>query len=105
MTLGWRAENSIYLTDEFSSTDIDVMIDFSVPTAAQALLENCAQAKIPVVTGTTGFTPAQTALFQETARAIPIIISPNMSLAVNVLFALIARAVNELSKPGGAGKL
>ena len=97
------AKNSIYLTDVLSPNDIDVMIDFSVPTAAKELLVNCAQAKIPLVTGTTGFTPAQTALFHETARVIPILISPNMSLAVNVLFSLIAQAVNELglsTRPG-----
>ena len=38
---------------------VDVVIDFSVPKAAEAILETCRQNKLPLVLATTGFEPEQ----------------------------------------------
>ena len=66
----------------------DVIIDFSSPAAALALLENAMSAKIPMVIGTTGFTDEQKKEIEAAADIIPLLFSPNMSVGVNLLFKL-----------------
>lgn len=66
----------------------DIIVDFSQPYASLQLLRVCAQEKRPVVIGTTGFTPEAKAEIEEAALSIPIVLSPNMSVGVNLLFAL-----------------
>ena len=96
-------QNSAYLTDRPNSADIDVLIDFSTPAAAIELTEFCVQAKVPLVIGTTGFTPAQLEIINQAAQIIPVLISANMSVAVNVMFTLLAQAVSELTAAGVPG--
>lgn len=43
-----------------------------------------------MVIGTTGFTPEQTSDLKQFASFIPIVVSPNMSVGVNLLFNLVA---------------
>ena len=90
-------ESSIYLTASFAPEDLDVMIDFSSPAASIQLIETCKKHLIPVVVGTTGFAAAQLATVKKAAGAIPLLLSPNMSLAVNVMFSLIESAVGGLN--------
>ena len=90
-------EKSIYLSDSFDPADIDVMIDFSSPAASIRLVEICKNHSIPVVVGTTGFDDNQANLLKSAGAAIPILISPNMSLAVNVMISLIESAVAGLN--------
>ena len=66
----------------------DVLIDFSSPAAACAAAAACAKAGVPFVSGTTGFAPAQLAALKRLSRRIPVLVSPNMSPAVNLTFAL-----------------
>jgi 4-hydroxy-tetrahydrodipicolinate reductase len=66
----------------------DVLIDFSQPTAVDAIVETCRQAGLPLVLATTGLEPAQVERLRGTARLIPLLWSPNMSLAVNLTMKL-----------------
>ncbi|MDR3182601.1 MAG: 4-hydroxy-tetrahydrodipicolinate reductase, partial [Planctomycetaceae bacterium] len=66
----------------------DVVIDFSSPKAADALLERCVALQIPLVFATTGITPQQYELIKTSAQQIPILYSPSMSTAVNVAMKL-----------------
>ena len=66
----------------------DVIIDFSSPSAALALLGNALSAKIPMVIGTTGFTYEQKKEIEAAGAIIPLLFSPNMSVGVNLLFKL-----------------
>jgi 4-hydroxy-tetrahydrodipicolinate reductase len=66
----------------------DVMIDFSVPEAAENVLEVCRRKKVPLVVATTGFSDGQTAKLHATAKEIAVLWSPNMSLAVNLTMKL-----------------
>lgn len=66
----------------------DVVVDFSQPYASLQLLRTCAQQRKPVVVGTTGFSAEAKAEIEEIAQTIPVVLSPNMSVGVNLLFAL-----------------
>ena len=80
----------------------EVMIDFSVPRAAVAAVEACQGRKLPLVLATTGFTQDQETTIRQAAGEIPIIWSPNMSLAVNLVMNLCEKAGAALaSHPSG----
>ena len=64
----------------------DVAIDFTAPESAAVFLEACAAAGTPAITGTTGLTHQQITRAREISGSIPVLISPNMSLGVNLLF-------------------
>lgn len=68
--------------------DVHVVIDFSSPSATIETIQWCVANKIPLVIGTTGFSKEQIEFIQSQASIIPILLSPNMSLSVNVLFAV-----------------
>jgi 4-hydroxy-tetrahydrodipicolinate reductase len=74
----------------------DVVIDFSMPDAAEKILEICRQKKIPLVTATTGLSEEQTAKLQAAAWEIPLLWAPNMSLAVNLTMKLAEVAAGAL---------
>jgi 4-hydroxy-tetrahydrodipicolinate reductase len=76
---------------------LDVLIDFSVPAATLAILPVCVQRRIPIVVATTGFTPEQRAEVEAAAHMTAVLFSPNMSLSVNVLFALVRQAATLLA--------
>ncbi|MEX2316667.1 MAG: 4-hydroxy-tetrahydrodipicolinate reductase [Pirellulales bacterium] len=66
----------------------DVVIDFSVPDAAIAVVAHCVEYKRPVVVATTGLDTEQQQYLQRAAKQIPIVWSPNMSTAVNLAMKL-----------------
>jgi 4-hydroxy-tetrahydrodipicolinate reductase len=78
------------------SRGVDVAIDFTAAEAALKHAKACARAKVALVIGTTGFSPAQKAELAEAAKEIPLVLSPNMSVGVNVLFRLVADAARAL---------
>jgi 4-hydroxy-tetrahydrodipicolinate reductase len=75
---------------------VDVVIDFSVPAAAEKILDACRQKKIPLVLATTGLDDAQTQKVRAAAEEIPLLWSPNMSLAVNLTMKLAETAATAL---------
>jgi 4-hydroxy-tetrahydrodipicolinate reductase len=75
-------------------SDADVVIDFSVPDAAIAVVAHCFEYMRPVVVATTGLDQEQQEYLRRAARKIPIVWSPNMSTAVNVAMKL-ARVAGE----------
>jgi len=74
----------------------DVLLDFTFHSAVPAHAAFAARAGKPAVIGTTGLTPAEDQAVREAARVVPIVAAPNMSLGVNLLFALAARAAAAL---------
>ena len=75
---------------------VDVVIDFSVPAAAEQIVETCRQKKIPLVVATTGLTRRRLAKLRAAAQEIPLLWSPNMSLAVNLTMKLAEMAAKAL---------
>jgi 4-hydroxy-tetrahydrodipicolinate reductase len=77
----------------------DVVIDFTSFEASAAHAAVCAEAGVALVIGSTGFTPEARARVESAARRIPIVLSPNMSVGVNVLFAMVRQAARALGDP------
>jgi len=73
-----------------------VLIEFSVPEASLAHLRLVSQSGARAVIGTTGFTAAQRAEIGELAKRAAIVLSPNMSVATNVAFKLLATMAKAL---------
>jgi 4-hydroxy-tetrahydrodipicolinate reductase len=69
--------------------EADVLIDFTSPDSALKNLEAARRLKKPVVIGTTGFISEQKNKIAEIAKEMPIVMSPNMSVGVNLLFKLV----------------
>jgi 4-hydroxy-tetrahydrodipicolinate reductase len=80
-------EMGIPLSTHFPA-DVDVVIDFSIPAAAMALLGQCVEAGTPVVLATTGFSQDQQEAIGHAARQIPVVWAPSMSTAVNLAMKL-----------------
>jgi len=78
----------------------DVVIDFTTPEATEKLLKEAKELEVALVIGTTGLTEEQKKLIEETAKSVPIVFSPNMSLGVNLLFKLVEEAAKALKDKG-----
>ena len=68
------------------STHADALVDFSLPDGSVQRIEACAEAGVPCVVGTTGFSDDQRKRIEAAAETIPVLVAPNMSVGVNVLF-------------------
>jgi 4-hydroxy-tetrahydrodipicolinate reductase len=75
---------------------VDAAIDFSLPAASEKFLETCRREKIPLVVATTGLDESQMQKLRAAAREIPLLWSPNMSLAVNLTMKLAEVAAKAL---------
>jgi 4-hydroxy-tetrahydrodipicolinate reductase len=74
----------------------DVVIDFTAPAASLHHAQVCAARGVALVVGTTGFSAKQKEDLRAAARKIPLLLAPNMSVGVNVLFRLVAEAARAL---------
>jgi len=75
-----------------------VLIDFTRPEGTLAHLAVCRELGVKAVIGTTGFSEAQKAQIAGHAEHTALMLSPNMSVGVNVVMKLLdmaARALNE----------
>jgi 4-hydroxy-tetrahydrodipicolinate reductase len=75
---------------------VDAVVDFSVPAAAERIVEICRQKRIPLVVATTGFKEGQVVKICAAAEEIPLLWAPNMSLAVNLTMRLAEMAAKAL---------
>lgn len=75
---------------------VDVMIDFSIPAGAVAAAKVCAERQIPLVVATTGLEGANRESVLSAAQVTPVLISPSMSLAVNLTMKLVREAAKIL---------
>ena len=92
-----RARGNRILGDAREAINVgDVVIEFTTPEATMAHLQTAQQLRKPVVIGTTGFTESQRKMVQEASRVISVVMSPNMSLGVNLLFELARMAAERL---------
>ena len=74
----------------------DVVIDFSLPEPAEAILDVCLARGIALVAATTGMDARQIEKLRAAAAEIPIVHAPNMSLAVNLTMKLAEIAAGAL---------
>lgn len=81
--------------DEFTG-DADVIIDFSHPSSLAGLLDYSLRRKIPIIVATTGLSAEQISQIKSASKKAPVFFSANMSLGVNLLVDLVARAAKFL---------
>jgi 4-hydroxy-tetrahydrodipicolinate reductase len=100
--------SSVYVRSELNfsidpsvlvSTDIksflnacDIVIDFSLPEACEALLEAAIKTPKPLVIGTTGLNTHQLNLLKQASENMPVLYATNMSLGVALLNKLVYQA-------------
>ena len=90
--------SGVIITADLASvvSDIDVLIDFTVPEATLHHAALCVEQGVPMVIGTTGFSAEQENLIEAAARHATIVKSGNMSLGVNLLAGLVETAAAAL---------
>lgn len=75
---------------------VDVFVDFTTPEATEMNLDYVGKYKKAVVIGTTGLNNNQLKKIEEISKISPIVFSPNMSIGVNVLFAILPEIAQRL---------
>ena len=75
---------------------LDAVIDFSEPAGTLALAPVCRERGIALVVGTTGFEPGQKREVEAIADRAPVLVSPNLSRAVNLLMRLAGEAAKAI---------
>ena len=91
-----KEEFPIYNKIEDIKEKIDVIIDFSVPTATFEILKYAKGNKVPTVIATTGFSKEELSVIEEISKEIPIFLSSNMSLEINLMVSLVQKVAETL---------
>jgi 4-hydroxy-tetrahydrodipicolinate reductase len=94
-TLAGLAPCGVELRDDLAK-EAQVLIDFSIPLATRAALDLCVRHGAAMVIGTTGLSNEDHAAIDAAAQKIAVLQAPNMSLGVNLLFALAGQAAKQL---------
>lgn len=96
--LAGLTELGVTVTDDLRPPRSSVVVDFSLPHAAEANIRRCAEAGVPLVLGTTGLQKSTRELLREAAREIAIVSAANFSVGVTLLTkiaGLVAQALGE----------
>lgn len=72
--------------------EFDVIIDFTAPKTTLANIELCKAYGKKIVIGTTGFSDEERALIDAAAKDVSIVMAPNYSVGVNLVFKLLEKA-------------
>ena len=73
-------------------SDIDVLIDFSLPDATEKNMQICAEHNVAMVIGTTGFNEQQEQVLATASEQIAIVYAGNYSTGVNLSLKLLGMA-------------
>ncbi|HVY23319.1 MAG TPA: 4-hydroxy-tetrahydrodipicolinate reductase [Steroidobacteraceae bacterium] len=68
--------------------DAQVAIAFALPQVTQTIADACVRRRCPLILGTTGHTAEQRRAVDAAAQYIPVVMTSNFSLGVNLLFKL-----------------
>ena len=92
--LGGALQEGIRVSDDAKAclSSCEVAIVFATPDATISFLREAADAAVPCVVGSTGFSAEQRTEIHRLAEKIPILLAANFSVAVNVLFHLVRQA-------------
>ncbi|MCW8954638.1 MAG: 4-hydroxy-tetrahydrodipicolinate reductase, partial [Sulfurimonas sp.] len=93
-SLDFSIDPSVLVSTDIKSflNGCDIVIDFSLPEACEALLEACLTTPKPLVIGTTGLSPHQLNLLKQASENMPVLYATNMSLGVALLNKLVYQA-------------
>lgn len=76
----------------------NVVIDFTSPDVSVQHARVCAEQKVPLVIGSTGFSDAQKAEIATFAKSVPVVMAPNMSVGVNLIMQVAAQLAKVLGE-------
>ena len=84
----------IQIVDDLKAviSDIDVLIDFSLPAATEQNMQVCAEHNVAMVIGTTGFNEQQEQVLATASEQIAIVYAGNYSTGVNLSLKLLGMA-------------
>lgn len=85
---------NVAITDSLDNAvdDFDILIDFTSPEASVVHTDWCSRNGKAIVIGTTGFNHAQKEQIAAYAENTPIVMAPNMSVGVNLMWRLLELA-------------
>ena len=95
-------DNGYPVFSDISACDVDadVIIDFSVSTVIDKLLDYSEAKKTPVVLCTTGLSPEQLNKMSKVSEKVAVLKSANMSLGINTLMKLLKDVANVFAPAG-----
>jgi 4-hydroxy-tetrahydrodipicolinate reductase len=93
---GIKVEDPARLAKTLKTLRPDVVVDFTQPEATLKNSRAVAAAGVNMVIGTTGFTDKQMNELVCVLKGVGAVISPNMSVGVNVFWKLVGEAAKEL---------
>ena len=73
--------------------NVDVFIDFTTPSSTLTSLKIIKEAKKSIVIGTTGFNNDELKEIKDASKVIPVVLSSNYSIGVNVMIRILKEAV------------
>lgn len=76
----------------------DVAIDFTEPLASVQNVQAAGARGVPIVVGTTGHSPEEREQIRAVAARVPLVFSPNLSVGMNLLFAILPRIARTLGE-------
>lgn len=82
----------LMITDTLSLAGVDVVVDFTLPNATLANASLCADAGVPMVIGTTGFSDEQLTELEAGLSSVASCRAANFSTGVNLAYRLLAIA-------------
>jgi 4-hydroxy-tetrahydrodipicolinate reductase len=93
------SKNPVFLTSDAPEAvgRADAVVDFSLPQAFDEIMAACTEAVKPLVTGTTGIERKSERL-GPLAGKVAVVSAPNMSVGMNVVFALCHRLGDVMGK-------
>ncbi|MEM2299653.1 MAG: 4-hydroxy-tetrahydrodipicolinate reductase [Candidatus Hadarchaeales archaeon] len=99
-SLGVQIVGTQKLERIIKKTKPDVLVDFTVAHAAVKNVKIAAKHGVQIVVGTTGFTKEQLEEIENAVKesGVTAVLSPNMSVGMNVLFELVKEAAKLLGK-------
>ncbi len=85
---------NVVLVDDLEKAidDFDVIVDFTAPVSTLANIELCKKYNKKLVIGTTGFSEEEKEVINQASLEMPIIMAPNYSVGVNLVFKLLEKA-------------
>ena len=86
----------VYTEPNLVKEEVDIIIDFSHPHALETILNYATEKSLPIVIATTGHSEAQKELIVNASKSVPVLLSANMSLGINIMLDLAKRAAKML---------
>ena len=93
-----EGKKGISITSDFKQavSEADILIEFTTPQVSLQHLQTAFELKKKIIIGSTGFNDEEIQKIKKAAAEIPVLISPNMSIGMNVMFKIMPQLVKLL---------